>query len=182
VNVGCGSSVVRIGGMLMTLGLLLALAAPVAGGGCSLQATVGGGSATEVPVGEEVLIEGFGFPPGDVDLEYEVGGAVVGTDTASADGSGFFEVMVTPQPGQEGLWTVTATADIKGGCTADTGFLVLGGAASPTPTPAATPSQLPNVAALAPRVGSHVLFVAGVALLLTGSLVAWAVARARRIG
>ena len=42
----------------------MALVSPVLGGGpvCSLQATVGGGSATEVETGEEVLIEGFGFP------------------------------------------------------------------------------------------------------------------------
>jgi hypothetical protein len=165
--------------------LLPAMAMPVAGGAvCSLQATVGGGSATEVPVGEEVLIEGFGFPPGaEVELAYDVDGTPIGTDTVTADGGGLFETSVTPQPGDEGLWTVTAT--VTNGCAADTGFLVVGppATATPTPTPsataAATPaaSELPNVAVSrdAPSSGSRtpLVLLAGVAALgLSGVLAA----------
>jgi hypothetical protein len=148
--------------------LLLAMAMPAAGGAvCSLQATVGGGSATEVPVGEEVLIEGFGFPPGaEVELAYDVDATPIGTE-----------------PGDEGLWTVTAT--VTNGCVADTGFLVVGPPATATPTPtlsataAATPaaSELPNVAVSrdAPSSGSRtpLVLLAGVAALgLSGVLAA----------
>ena len=62
-----------IGSFIATGALLVLLATPVAAGQtCSLQATVDGGSATVVTVGEEVLIEGFGFFPGDVFVEYSV--------------------------------------------------------------------------------------------------------------
>lgn len=168
--------------------LFAALTVPVAGGAaCALQATVGGGSATEVPVGEEVLIEGFGFPPAaEVDLAYDVDGTPVGTDTVTADGAGLFDTSVTPQPGEEGLWTVTAT--VADGCVADTGFLVVGPAATATPTPAATPattpapSQLPNVAVAreAPNSGSGgpiPLALGVLALGLSGALAARRLAR-----
>jgi hypothetical protein len=61
MNIGRGMPTLRaISMMALTLLLTLALATPVLGGipQCALQATVGGGSATEVEVGEEVLIEG----------------------------------------------------------------------------------------------------------------------------
>lgn len=139
--------------LVATAGALMATAtaAPALAGTCSLQATVGGGSATEVPIGEEVLIEGFGFPAGDVEVSYEVDGSPVAAETVSADGAGTFETAVTPAAGQAGTWTVTA-ADAGETCTAETGFLVLGAAATPTPTPTAAPSVsgLPNVAMEAP--------------------------------
>jgi hypothetical protein len=143
--------------------LAIGLTTPVLGGVpvCTLQATVGGGSATEVTVGETVLIEGFGFPASvSVDLEYDSDGTVVGGETVTADAGGTFETSVVPQPGQEGTWTVTAT--VTKGCTATTGFLVVGLPATPTPTPSPTPvatlvpapaptqGELPNVAMDAP--------------------------------
>ncbi len=156
MNYGCGTSILGVVARLgMVLVLLLAPATSVLGGGtlCSLQATVGGGSATEVPVGEEVLVEGFGFPAGgEVELTYDVDGTPIGTETVTADAGGLFETTVVPQPGEEGMWTVTAT--VVKGCTASTGFLVVGATATdspaPTPAPTAQPtpvqSQLPNVA------------------------------------
>jgi hypothetical protein len=160
VNIGCGKAMTRampvaLAGVL----LALALATPALGGGpsCSLQATVGGGSATEVEVGEEVLIEGFGFPATvDVALAYEVDGSPIGGETVTTDAGGQFETTVTPAAGEEGTWTVTAT--VTKGCTADTGFLVVAGA-TPVPSPTATPAptvapspagELPNVATSPP--------------------------------
>ena len=190
---GCALSAIRAAAtLLMTTWLVLAMAMPVLAGKqtCSLQATVGGGSATEVEVGEEVLIEGFGFPALlDVEITYAVEGAPIGTVTVTTDATGVFETTVTPTAAQVGLWTVTAT-DVEDICTDETGFLVVGAAAtaSPSPSPAATPSpaasQLPNAAADAPTgMPSGVV----PALLLASVLVigaGWTIARravARRL-
>jgi hypothetical protein len=156
--------------------MAVAFAMPVtAGVACSLQATVGGGSATEVPVGEEVLIEGFGFPAGDVEVSYSVDGTALTTETVTAEADGTFETTVTPQAGEEGLWSVEAT-DVEDICTATTGFLVVGATptATPTPTPAptstATPAptaaELPDVAMDVPTrtVAPWVLLVGGIGL------------------
>ncbi len=135
------------------------LVTPVAAGSlCSLQATVGGGSATVVTVGEEVLIEGFGFFPGDVFVEYSVDGTPLSSVTVTADGTGAFTTTITPQAGEEGLWTVEASDSSKGHCIATTGFDVVGVPATPTPTPTPTPAptpvppqgELPNVATAPP--------------------------------
>ena len=156
MNIGCGMAVTRATAAMMASALLaLALVTPVLGGipQCSLQATVGGGSATEVEVGEEVLIEGFGFPAmTDVDLVYSVDGTPIGGETVTSDATGAFETTVTPAAGDEGTWTVTAT--VGKGCSAETGFLVIAGP-TPTPTPSPTPSatpaaQLPNAATSEP--------------------------------
>lgn len=175
MNIGCGMSLIRAAAVAVVAALLsLALVMPALGGisQCTLQATVGGGSATEVEVGEEVLIEGFGFPGTvDVDLVYLVDATVIGGETVTTDGSGFFETTVTPLAGQEGTWTVTAT--VVKGCTADTGFLVVAGptpSPSPTPTPvAATPAptpegELPDVATNAPD-GPSLLVLIGLMLI-----------------
>lgn len=146
---GTQATIRRITPLVAALALLLALAMPVAAGkfSCSLQATVGGGSATEVETGEEVLIEGFGFPPGDVEITYSVGGTPIDTVTVTADGTGAFETTVTPQVGEEGLWTVTAS-DPEELCIAETGFLVVAAPVTPSPTPTPTPQgELPDVAA-----------------------------------
>ena len=182
---GCALSAVRAGAMLLiTTWLVLAMAMPVLAGKqtCSLQATVGGGSATEVEVGEEVLIEGFGFPAMlDVEITYAVEGAAIGTVTVTTDATGVFEATVTPTAAQVGLWTVTAT-DIEDICTDDTGFLVVGAAATVTPSPSpAIPSpaasQLPNAAADEPTGATSgvvpALLVA--AFLLAGAV--WTFAR-----
>jgi hypothetical protein len=147
-----------IASLAAALALLLALTMPVGAGklSCALQATVGGGSATEVEVGEEVLIEGFDFPAGDVTVSYSVEGTPLGDETVTADADGSFETTVTPQAGEEGLWTVTAV-DAGEQCTAETGFLVVAGQATPSPTPSPSPSPsqgaLPDVAAAAPDRG-----------------------------
>ena len=156
MNIGCGMAMMRAtAAMVATLLLALALATPALGGvQCSLQATVGGGSATEVQTGEEVLIEGSGFPPdADIEIEYSIDGTPLRTEMVTADATGFFETTVIPQPGEEGLWTVVAS-QIKG-CSAETGFLVVA-APTPTPSPSPTPSptapagQLPNAATSEP--------------------------------
>jgi len=144
--------------VIATALLTLVLAAPVLGGGpaCTLQATVFGGSATEVETGQEVLIEGFGFPAMvDVDVVYSVDGTAIGGETVTTDATGLFETSVTPLPGEEGTWTVTAS--VVQGCSAETGFLVVTGPTpAPTPTPVATPaptpleSQLPDSSAGTP--------------------------------
>ncbi len=171
-------------GIRLAVGLLLAALvaiAPARAGEivCGLQATVGGGSATELEVGEEVLIEGFDFPPGDVEVSYSSDAVFLRSVTVTADATGFFETSVVPVAGEEGLWSVEAVG-IDEICTATTGFLVLAGptpAPTPTPTPIPTPvpaaSALPNVAlGAASGPGSPpwlVLF--GVALLVVaGSL------------
>jgi hypothetical protein len=170
VNIGCGLAAARAVAAVAVMLASSVLAAPVLGGvDCSLQATVGGGSATEVEVGEEVLIEGFGFPPNaDIDVTYSVEGEVISTETVTADGTGFFDTTVVPASGQEGLWSVTAT-DTAETCTAETGFLVVGGATptpAPTPTPVPTPTQgeLPDVAASGPPAPNQ-LILAGAVLL-----------------
>ena len=106
--------------------LTMALVTPVLGGAlqCAVLATVGGGSATEVETGEEVLIEGTGFPfNASVEITYSVDGTPIGSETLMSDATGMFETSVTPQPGEEGTWTVTA--DVAKACTAETGFLVV---------------------------------------------------------
>ena len=91
---GCALSATRAAAMLLiTTWLVLAMAMPVLAGKqtCSLQATVGGGSATEVQVGEDVLLEGFGFPALlDVEIAYSVDGAPISTVTVTADAAGAF--------------------------------------------------------------------------------------------
>ena len=153
VNIRGGAATRAMAIPISTLLLTIAMVSPVLGGvpQCSLQATVGGGSATEVEIGEEVLIEGFGFPATvDVDLVYDVDGTPIGGETVTTDAGGLFETTVTPLAGQEGTWTVTAT--VVKGCTADTGFLVVAAPAtptpSPTPTPIATPAPTPVEGAL----------------------------------
>ena len=159
MKVHSGTKATRFGAtMIATFLLTVALAPPVLGGGplCSLQATVGGGSATEVETGEEVLIEGFGFPAMvDVDLVYSVDGTPIGGETVTTDAAGLFDTSVIPLPGEEGTWTVTAS--VVKGCTAETGFLVIAGPTpTPSPTPVATPaptpleSQLPDSSAGTP--------------------------------
>jgi hypothetical protein len=164
------TTVRTIAPLAAALALLLAAVMPVGAGQltCSLQATVGGGSATEVEVGEEVLIEGFDFPPGDVEVTYSLDGMPGGTETVTADASGLFETTVTPVPGEEGLWTVTAT-DVGDQCTAETGFLVVGAPATPPPPTPAPP--LPDVAVAAAEGGPGaeilgMLFVLAAALLI----------------
>ena len=162
--------------MVDTILVTLALATPVLGGEviqCQLQAIEGGGSATEVDTGDEVLIEGTGFPAGaTVTITYLVGATVIDDETVMADGTGFFETTIIPQPGQEGLWTVEAEAAKQ--CTATTGFLVVGQPATPAPTPspspAATPAQgeIPDVATSQPRPPMAV--IQGAALLVAAAL------------
>ena len=158
---------------LAAAAMLIVLVTPVAAGkfACSLQATVFGGSATEVNVGEEVLIEGFDFPAGDVFVVYSVAGTPLPPDTVTADGAGTFETTITPAAGQEGLWDVEAS-DEGALCTATTSFLVLGVTPTATPSPApttpappATPpqGQLPNV--VTPPPPSMPVWVLGVAVL-----------------
>ena len=151
MNIGCGMAMIRATAAMIASALLaLALVTPVVGGQqCQLQATVGGGSATEVDTGEEVLIEGFGFPAMvDVDLVYSLDGTPIGGETVTTDATGAFETTVTPAVGEEGTWTVTAS--LVKGCSAETGFLVVAGPTptpSPSPTPTATPAGvLPNAA------------------------------------
>jgi hypothetical protein len=166
------------GALIAVATMMIALATPAAAGipACALQATVFGGSATEVNVSEEVLIEGFDFLPGDVEISYSVDGAPLSTVTVTADGSGAFETTVTPQAGEEGLWGVEAT-NADDSCTATTGFLVLGLAPTPTPTPtpAATPTatpvtdELPDVAT-APPVGIAPPWLLGAVILATSAI------------
>jgi hypothetical protein len=157
VKVGRGMATRAMALAITTFLLTMALVSPVLGGVpvCSLQATVGGGSATEVETGEEVLIEGFGFPPNaDIEITLSLDGTPFGSGGFIADPAGMFETTLIPQPGEEGTWTVTAT--VVKGCTADAGFLVVAAPATPTPTPTATPaptpveSQLPNAATETP--------------------------------
>jgi hypothetical protein len=158
VTFGSGTATRRLGATAIAAILrAVALATPVLGGGlqCGVLATVGGGSATEVETGEEVLIEGIGFPPNaDVEITLSLDGTPFGSGGFIADPAGMFETTLIPQPGEEGTWTVTAT--VVKGCTADAGFLVVAAPATPTPTPTATPaptpveSQLPNAATETP--------------------------------
>ena len=114
---------------------------------------------------------------------------MIGTVTVTTDATGIFETTVTPAAGQEGLWSVVAT-DIEDICTDETGFLVVGAPATPSPSPSASPtpspaaSQLPNAATDGPSGGasgvSQVLLAAALALAAVG----WTVARgavARRL-
>ena len=155
---------------------------------CGLQATVGGGSATELEVGEEVLIEGFDFPPGDVEITYSSDGVFLRSVTVTADATGFFETVVVPVAGEEGLWSVEAVG-IDEICTATTGFLVLAGPTpAPTPSPTPIPTAVPRASALpdvAVDAGSGPgsppwLGLLGVGLLVTAGLLrAMAVRRDR---
>jgi hypothetical protein len=186
MDYGCGTAVIRaIGTMMATLLLTLALVTPVLGGGlnCQLQATVGGGSATEVETGEEVLIEGTGFPFNtDVFITYLVGATVVDSETVTADGTGMFETAVTPQAGQEGLWTVEA--EVPKQCVATTQFLVVA-ASTPPPTPSPTPvptpaGELPDVATTAPGDPSPMM-LGGLLVLAAATWVASRARLARRL-
>jgi hypothetical protein len=142
---GSGTATRRLGATATaTVLLTMALATPVLGGGlqCALLATVGGGSATEVETGEEVLIEGTGFPfNASVEITYAVDATPIGSETVMADATGMFETSVIPLAGEEGLWTVTA--DVAKACTAETSFLVVAAPATPTPSPTPTPSATP---------------------------------------
>ena len=90
-----------------------------------------------------------------------------------ADATGMFETSVTPQPGEEGTWTVTA--DVAKACTAETGFLVVTGptpAPTPSPTPIATPAptpssgELPDAAANTPD-GPNAAVLGGLVVLFS---------------
>ena len=172
-----------IGTVALLLGLL---ATPVLAGEavCSLQATVGGGSATEVEVGEEVLIEGFGFPTGDVEVSFSVDGTFLRSVTATADATGFFEVTDTPQVGEEGLWAVIAVG-IDEICSATTGFQVVGAPASPSASVAAsvaasaapTASTIPNVAVPTDGGSASPAIMAGLVLLVLALVARLAVRR-----
>jgi hypothetical protein len=177
VTFGSGTATRRLGATAIAAILLaVPLATPVLGGGlqCGVLATVGGGSATEVETGEEVLIEGTGFPFNtNVDLTYSVDGTPIGSVTVMADAIGMFETSVTPQPGEEGTWTVTA--DVANACTAETGFLVVTGptpAPTPSPTPIGTPAptpasgELPDAAANTPD-GPNTAIVGGLVVLFS---------------
>ena len=178
----------RAGGSLVAaIGLLAVLVTPSAAGqvACSLQATVFGGSATEVNVGEEVLIEGFNFLPGDVFVVYTADVTPLPPVTVTADAGGMFTTTVTPVAGQEGLWTVEASDASKASCTATTSFLVLGvtPTATPSPAPTATPvppqGQLPNVATEPPP--AVPVWILGVAVLaLSAVTLRQAINRRRR--
>ena len=169
----------RVAPVVAALSLVLAVAMPVGGGVRSLQATVGGGSATEVEVGEEVLVEGFGFPPGDVEITYSVEGTDIGTETVTADGAGLFETTVIPQAGEEGLWTVTAVAGQV--CTAETGFLVVAAPVTPSPTPTPIPpGELPNVAVSTSDGGTGAAIL-GALFVMAAVLVALRPRLARRV-
>jgi hypothetical protein len=171
----------RIGlGTLLPLVMAL-LATPALAGEvvCGLQATVGGGSATELEVGEEVLIEGFGFPPGDVEVSYSSEGVFLRSVTVTADATGFFETTVVPAEGEEGLWSVEAVAGQV--CTATTGFLVLAGATAPptptptpVPTPAASSGTIPNVAVTSDAGSPPSLVLLGASLLLVAGSISLA--------
>ena len=97
---GSGTATRRLGAIATaTVLLTMALATPVLGGGlqCALLATVGGGSATEVETGEEVLIEGTGFPfNASVEITYSVDATPIGSETVMADATGMFETIVDP--------------------------------------------------------------------------------------
>ena len=180
--IGRRAALRTVSASLATLGMLVAVAAPALAGTCALQATVAGGSASEEPIGETVLIEGFGFAAGSVTIEYEIDGAPHTSEAVTADGAGTFETTVTPVAGDEGLWTVIAT---DGDCIAETSFLMIAGATpqpSPTPAPTAAPSGLPNVAMEAPAVvgsaGATVPVLALVALVAFGTAL---VARVRQV-
>lgn len=142
--------------LIAAMAMLVALVMPAAAGipvACSLQATVGGGSATIVTVGEEVLIEGFDFTPDvDVDVQYSVDATPMPFFTVTADATGAFETTVTPQPGEEGTWTVEAQSVNKGGCSANTGFEVVAAPPTPTPTPV-PPTPTPTPTPTAPPTG-----------------------------
>ena len=118
-------------------------------------------------VGEEVGIEGFDFPPGDVEVSFSVEGTPHSTVTVVADGDGTWNTTVTPQTGEEGLWSVEATAagDV---CTATTGFPVFG----------APPAELPNVAMAPPRTVVP-LWAIGIAMLLLSAVGLWRAMRRR---
>lgn len=169
-----------IGSFIATGGLLVLLATPVLAGitPCSLQATVDGGSATEVTVGEEVLIEGFDFFPGDVLVTYSADATLLSSVTVTADVTGAFTTTITPQAGEEGLWTVEATDSSKAQCTATTSFLVLGVPAAPTPTPTPTPTpippqaELPNVATTPPTAPPPTLLIGAAILALSAVMLA----------
>ena len=96
-----------------------------------------------VTVGEEVLIEGFGFFPGDVLVEYSVDATPLSSVTVTADATGAFTTTITPAAGEEGLWTVDASDSSKGQCTDTTSFEVVGVPATPTPTPTPPPTPTP---------------------------------------
>jgi hypothetical protein len=162
-----------------------ALATPVLAGEeegeCSLLATVGGGSATEVEIGEEVLIEGFDFPANaDIELTIIVEGMFLRNVTVTTDGDGFFETTLVPALGESGLWSVESL-DLDEFCTAAAAFLVLPG---PTPAPSLTPAPtveaLPDVA-VPPSGGGSVpmLVMLGIASLLAGGSAGLALARRR---
>jgi hypothetical protein len=175
-------------GLALLLALVLsavALARPVLAGEeegqCSLLATVGGGSATEVEIGEEVLVEGFDFPPNaDIEITIIVEGMFLRNVIVTSDGGGFFETTLVPALGESGLWSVE-TLDIEELCTAAAAFLVLPGPTpAPSPTPAPTVEALPDVA-VPPSGGSvPVLVLLGMAFLLAGGSAGLALAQARR--
>jgi hypothetical protein len=173
MNIGHGMTTFRaIAALMATFLLSLALVTPVLGGGlnCQLLAIVGGGSATIVETGDEVLIEGTGFPFNvDVFITYLVDATVVvDSETVTTDGTGMFETTITPQPGQEGPWTVDA--EVPKQCTALTAFDVVAPppTASPTPTPTPVQGELPNVATSEPAEPTTAIL--GIAFVLAAAV------------
>ena len=147
------------------------LPVPVAAGGCALISTDTGGSPVGLEIGDVVSIEGFTFLPGDVVLAFSVDGVEVRTETVTAadafGNTGYFITDVTPQAGEDGLWSVVAT-EVEGTCTASTGFPV---AAAPAPAATAGP-VVPDVAAAPPSPLLTLAWPVGAALLLLSALLA----------
>jgi hypothetical protein len=105
-----------------------------------------------------------------VELAFSVDGVAVRTHIVTAadafGNTGYFIVSVTPQAGEEGLWSVVGT-EVEGTCSASTGFPV-----APAQAPAGTAGPLvPDVATAAPRTPPSLTGLLGGALLLISGLI-----------
>ena len=155
--------------VMRALFALMIVPAPVAAGGCVLIATDSGGSPVGLQIGDPVGIEGFNFALGEVVLVMSVDGVELRTTTVTAadafGNTGHFIMELTPQTGEDGLWSVVAT-EAEGACSASTGFPV---AAAPAPAPSDSP-VIPDVAIVSARTPPSLASLLGVALVLLSAV------------
>jgi hypothetical protein len=121
-------------GIGMAIGILMALVVTPAASAattCSLSAPTYGN------VGSVLAIAGSGFPASTgVDVEITLDGSAFDSFAVQSDASGDFDLQLTPEVADIGVWTVDASAGSS--CSAQAVIQVLG--AGETPAPEATPA------------------------------------------
>jgi hypothetical protein len=120
---------IRVAAVLSASLVIPLLASPAAAATCTLSAPA------TVAIGAQLVIKGSGFPASaSVDIAISIDGGSPDEFTVQSDGTGAFEINLTPEAADAGQTTVVATAGSD--CTAQVVIAV--GVAPATSAPAPT--------------------------------------------